>query len=98
MFARVARFTGAEAESLQKNLDAIREESGSGPPDGVPAKSLTLMADEAAGTVVAIALFETEEDLRKGDEVLNSMSPPEGPMGTRSSVDLCEVKLEVEAP
>ena len=60
--------------------------------------AFTLLADEANGTVVAIGFFATEEDMRTGDEVLNSMSPPTGEMGTRTSVDLCEVKLQVEAP
>ena len=98
MYARVARFTGADAESLEKNVAEIRERSASGPPEGVPGKAFTLLADEANGTVVAIGFFETEEDMRTGDETLNSMSPPAGAMGTRASVDLCEVKIQVEAP
>ena len=98
MYARVARFTGADAESLRKNVEAIRERSASGPPEGVPGKAFTLLADEENGTVVAIGFFETEEDMRTGDETLNAMSPPEGSMGSRSSVDLCEVKIQVEAP
>jgi len=98
MYARVTRFTGADAESLKNNVAEIRERSGSGPPEGVPAKAFKLLADEANGTVIAIAFFETEEDMRTGDETLSSMSPPAGAMGTRTSVDLCEVKIEVEAP
>ncbi len=98
MYARVARFTGADAESLQKNVARIQEDAGSGPPEGVPGKAFSFMVDEANGTVVAIVLFESEEDMRTGDATLNSMSPPEGEMGTRASVDLCEVKVQVEAP
>jgi len=98
MYARVARFTGADAESLEKNVAEIRERAAEGPPEGVPAKAFRLLVDEANGTVVAIAFFETEEDMRTGDETLNSMSPPAGEMGARASVDLCEVKVEAEAP
>lgn len=98
MYARVARFTGADQEQVDKNIAAIRERSAEGPPEGVPGKAFTLLADKANGTVLAIGFFETEEDMRKGDEVLNSMSPPEGSMGSRSSVDLCEVEIQIEAP
>lgn len=97
MYARVARFTGADAESLEKNVAEIRERTASGPPEGVPGKAFTLLADEANGTLVVIGFFETEEDMRTGDEVLNSMTPPAGDMGTRASVDLCEVKIQIAA-
>ena len=96
MYARVARFTGADAEAVAKSVSDI--DSQPGPPEGVPAKQLTFMYDESSSTVVAIVLFDTEEDMRKGDEVLSAMDPPSGPVGTRASVDLCEVKLEVKAP
>lgn len=98
MYARVARFTDADAESLEKNVAEIRERSASGPPEGVPGTAFTLLADAANGTVIAIGFFETEEDMRTGDEVLNSMNPPAGAMGARASVDLCEVKIQVQAP
>lgn len=99
MYARVARFTGADAESLEKNVAGIRErvEAEEGPPPGVPSTAFKFLADEANGTVVAISFYETEEDMRKGDETLNTMSPPAGAMGERASVDLCEVKIEAEA-
>lgn len=98
MYARVARFTGVDRESMERNLDGIREQSAEGPPEGVPGKAFTLLADKESGTVVAIGFFETEEDMRQGDKVLNEMSPPEGSMGSRSSVDLCEVAIQIEAP
>jgi hypothetical protein len=98
MYARVARFTGADQEQIESNLAAIREQSASGPPEGVPGKAFTLLADKANGTVVAIGFFETEEDMRQGDRVLNEMSPPQGSMGSRASVDLCEVEIQIQAP
>ena len=96
MYARVARFTGIDRETMEKNAAEIR--SSSGPPEGVPGKAFKLLVDEKNGTAVAIGFFDTEEDMRKGDEVLNTMSPPAGEMGTRVSADLCEIKVEVEAP
>ena len=96
MYARVARFTDVDAEQLEKNISDLRGRTG--PPEGVPGKAFKLLADEASGTVLAIGFFDTEEDMRTGDEVLNTMTPPAGAMGTRTSVDLCEVKLELQAP
>lgn len=42
-----------------------------------------------------MSLFDTEEDRRAGDEVLNSMSPPNEGLGRRPSVEMYEVGLDV---
>jgi hypothetical protein len=97
VFARVARWEGAEAETLEQSAAEIREQSDAGPPPGVPAKQFLLLHDAAAGKAVAIMLFETEEDYRQGDETLNSMSPPGGGMGRRVSVEKFEVAVQLEA-
>ena len=47
------------------------------------------------GRSMAISLFETEADMRKGDETLNAMSPPGDGMGRRSSVEMYEVAAEL---
>ena len=44
---------------------------------------------------IGVSLFETEEDLRRGDEVLNSMNPPEEGIGRRTSVEMYEVAVDV---
>ena len=77
MYARVARWEGAEADTIRATAQAINAEAASGPPEGLPAKALLLLIDPDGGRSLAISLFETEEDLRKGDETLNAMSPPE---------------------
>ncbi|HEU4945080.1 MAG TPA: hypothetical protein VFT10_07945 [Solirubrobacterales bacterium] len=99
MYARVARWENAEAESMQKTADEIRSraEAEEGPPPGVPAKEFMLLHDTAAGKVIAVTLFETEEDYRQGDETLNSMSPPGEGMGERVSVEKYELAVRVEA-
>ena len=49
-----------------------------------------------SGRSLAVALFETEEDLRKGDEALNAMSPESGDeVGKRTSVEKYEVAVDV---
>jgi hypothetical protein len=44
---------------------------------------------------LGISLFETEEDLRQGDEALNAMSPPTETGGGRTSVETYEVAVDV---
>jgi hypothetical protein len=96
MYARVARWEGAEADAVRKNAEEISSNASSGPPEGVPAKGFTLLIDPDGGRTLAIGVFETEEDLKKGDETLNSMNPPSGDeAGKRTSVEMYEVALEV---
>ena len=98
MHARVVKFEGADSEKLQESIANIKEQAASGPPEGVPAKSMLLLTNGDEGNTLVIALFETESDLKQGHETLNSMNPPvEGGMGNRVSVELYEVALEMEA-
>jgi hypothetical protein len=99
MFARIARWEGADAAALEESAAQIRAqaEAAGGPPPGVPAKELLLLHDTAGGKAIAISLFETEEDYRQGDETLDSMSPPGGGMGTRVSVEKLELVVRAQA-
>ncbi len=95
MYARIARFEGGEADAIRQNAQDIGSRAESGPPEGVPAKGFLLLIDPDNGRGLGISLFETEEDLRKGDEVLNAMSPPGEGMGRRASVETYEVAVDV---
>ncbi|MGB7588797.1 MAG: hypothetical protein WBM00_08825 [Solirubrobacterales bacterium] len=97
MYARVARWEGANAETLERTASEIRSQADSGPPEGVPAKGLLLLNDGENGRSMAISLFETEEDYQQGDETLNSMNPPGDGMGRRVSVEKYEVAVQLEA-
>lgn len=99
MYARVARWEGADPKALEESAAEIRAraESEGGPPPGVPAKEFLLLHDTAAGKAIAITLFETEDDYREGDTTLNSMSPPGQGMGDRVSVEKFELAVHVEA-
>lgn len=99
MFARVARWEGADAASLEQSAAGIRAqaEAEGGPPPGLPAKEFFLLQDTVAGKALAVTLFETEEDYRQGDETLNSMSPPGSGMGERVSVEKFEVVAHLQA-
>jgi hypothetical protein len=94
-YARVVTFD-ADADALNALMNAINSETG--PPEGVPAKRITVLADRSAGKVVVDVRFGSEDDLRKGAQTLEAMSPP--PVGTmrRVSVDTYEVMLDRQAP
>ncbi|HET9677418.1 MAG TPA: hypothetical protein VFP21_07950 [Solirubrobacterales bacterium] len=96
MYARVVRWEGGDAEAMKQTAQEISADAEAGPPEGVPAKGLLLLQDLDGGRAMAIALFETEDDYRQGDETLSSMSPPGEGMGRRVGVDKYEVALEVE--
>ena len=95
MYARVARWEGAEADALRASAKEMADNAGQGPPPGVPAKGFTLLTDPDSGRSLAIALFETEEDLRTGDEALNNMNPSSDDTGKRTSVENYEVSVDV---
>lgn len=98
MHARVATFEGGDPAQVRETISRINNESAaSGPPEGVPATGLLILSKPEVGKTLAIALFETEEDLRKGDETLSAMDPPVvGGMGNRVSVEMFEVPVKFE--
>jgi hypothetical protein len=94
MYARIVRFTDVKSERI-KEIETRAEEAG-GPPEGVPSTGIQIMVDEDQGTAVVVQLFDSEEDMRKGEEILEQMDASETP-GTRASVDRGEIKLDLKA-
>jgi hypothetical protein len=94
MYVRAVRFTDVNVERMERLLARIKESDG--PPPGVPATGLTMLFDEAQGTAVVLQHFATAEDMRAGDQAFGAMDAAETP-GARASVDMCELKLELEA-
>ena len=94
MYARVAKWEGGDAEAIRQSVEQIRANAASGPPEGVPSTGFTFLTDIENGRVLAIGLFETEEDLRQGDATLNEMSPPTS-MGERVWVEHYEVAADI---
>jgi|tagenome__1003787_1003787.scaffolds.fasta_scaffold20947368_3 hypothetical protein len=95
MYARVARWEGGDAEAIRRSAQEIQSRAASGPPEGVPSVGFTLLVDPEGGRAIAIGMFETEDDLREGDRVLNEMSPPGDGMGRRAAIEVYEVPLDV---
>ena len=93
MYVRVVRFTDVDADRLDALLARI--EASDGPPPGVSASGLKIMFDKAQGTAVVLQSFATEEDMTESAKAFSAMDASETP-GTRSSVDACELKLELE--
>jgi hypothetical protein len=93
VYVRVVRFTDVSAERIEA-LQARIEESD-GPPPGVPSTGLTMLYDGEQGTAVVLQYFATAEDMDAGAQAFSAMDPADTP-GTRASVDMCEVKLELE--
>jgi hypothetical protein len=94
-YARIARFEGAEGnwdERIEEIRKRMREGSGS---RGAGVRSLMLV-DREGGRGASLILCESEEDLRRMDELMNSMSPPAGG-GRRTSVELYEVAVDSDS-
>ncbi len=94
MYVRVVRFTGVDADRVKELLARINESDG--PPEGIPTTGIRILVDEDQGTAVVEQYFETAEDMKVGGQAFSAMDSAETP-GTRASVDMCEVKLEMHA-
>ena len=80
--ARVVSFDGVSSDRMAEMKSQV--ESGE-PPEGMPAGELIVLHDPEAEKSLVIVFFETEEDYRRGDEVLNAMPASDTP-GRRTSV------------
>jgi len=95
MYMRVVRFSDVNRERLDSLIAQI--EQSDGPPPDIPATGLTLTFDADQGTAVVMQHFATAEDMQAGARAFEAMDPGDTP-GTRVSVDMGEVKLDVKAP
>jgi hypothetical protein len=95
MHVRVVRFTDVSAARIEGLLARVDESDG--PPPGVPSTGLKILHDGGQETAVVLQYFATAEDMEAGAQAFSAMDPADTP-GTRVSVDMCELKLEVEVP
>jgi hypothetical protein len=80
--ARVVTFDGVSKD----RMDAMDREMSEGqPPEGFPSSEMIVLHDPEAEQSLVIIIFETEDDYRRGDEVLNAMPSGDTP-GRRTSV------------
>jgi hypothetical protein len=99
MHARIATFEG-DPEDAARAVEATRgqvEADWESPPEGLEGvKEMWMLVDREAGKGLGITVYETEEELRRGDEALNAMSPAPEASGRRTSVSFYEVALHKE--
>ena len=95
MYVRVVRFTDVKPDKIAELKARIDESDG--PPPGVNTTGLQVLLDQSAGTAVVLQHFPTAEDMEAGARVFEAMDASETP-GTRASIDMCEVAIDVQAP
>jgi hypothetical protein len=82
-------------EANDEAIDAVvKEIEGSdGPPPGVAASKIAVLADRSTGKLYIGTLFESAEALDAADAIFNAMTPPEDGSMRRTAVDKLEVLL-----
>jgi hypothetical protein len=91
--ARVVSFNGV----TKARMEAMKQEISEGErPEDVPATEILILHDPEAEASLAILIFETEEDYRRGDAALNAMPAGETP-GGRTSVTKYDVAVRMTA-
>ena len=97
MYARIASFEG-DADRMEQAINAAKaqvEANWESPPEGLEsAREMWMLVDRENGKGLGITVYETEEDLRRGDEALNAMPGPDPEeSGRRTSVGFYEIAL-----
>ena len=89
--ARVVTFEGVSKD----RMDQMKSEMESGaPPEGFPPAELLVLHDPDAETSTVVVIFDSEDDYRKGDEILNAMPAGDTP-GQRTSVKKYDVAMRM---
>jgi hypothetical protein len=89
--ARVVTFEGVNKE----RIDQMRGEMEAGePPEGLNATEVIILHDAEAERSMAIVFFDSEEDYRRGDEILGGMPTDDTP-GRRTAVTKYDVAIRM---
>ena len=95
--ARVATFEGRDPERIRAGMEEVKRRAAGGPTEEMPAVEFLALHQAEEGKVLTIALFETEEDMRRGDDTLRRADPPGGAGGRRVSIEFYEVGVRLDA-
>jgi hypothetical protein len=85
--ARVVTFDGVTKDRME---EMNREMSEGDPPEGFPSAELIVLHDAGAEKSLVVIIFETEDDYKSGDAILNAMPAGDTP-GQRTSVTRYDV-------
>jgi hypothetical protein len=91
--ARVVTFEGVSKDRMEE-MD--REMSEGQRPDGLDATEIIVLHDPEAEQSLVILFFETEDDYKRGDEMLSAMPAGDTP-GRRASVTKYNVATRMTA-
>jgi len=91
--ARVVTFDGVSKDRMQEMQKDMDEGQ---PPEDFPAAEMIALHDPDAEKSVVILIFETEDDYKKGDEILNAMPAGDTP-GQRTSVMRYDVAMRMSS-
>jgi hypothetical protein len=80
--ARVVTFEGVSKDRMEEMDREMREGQ---PPEGLPSSEIIALHDAEAEKSLVIIIFETDDDYKKADEILNAMPAGDTP-GRRTSV------------
>ncbi|HEY8868767.1 MAG TPA: hypothetical protein VIM30_05210 [Candidatus Limnocylindrales bacterium] len=91
--ARVVTFEGVD----QARMDEMDREMQEGqPPEGFPGTEIIVLHDPDAEKSLVAVFFETEDDYKRGDEMLSAMPAGDTP-GRRTSVTKYNVATRMTA-
>ena len=91
-FARVVSFEGVSKDRMEE----MQREMGDGqPPEGFPSGELLALYDADGERSLVVFIFETEEDYRRADEILNAMPTGDTP-GRRTSVARYDLAMRMK--
>ena len=91
MYARIATFE-SDPSTVDDAIRMVREEVEGDTPEGLEGAKMMMLVNRETGKGLGVTLFESEEDMRRGDEALNAMSP--GATERRTSVEFYEVPVQ----
>jgi hypothetical protein len=89
--ARVVTFEGVGKDRMEEMRQEIEDGE---PPEDLPATEVVVLHDAEAEKSLVVIFFESEDDYRRGDEVLNAMPAGDTP-GRRSSVEKYDVAMRM---
>ena len=91
--ARVVTFDGVSKDRM---AEMDREMQDGQPPEGFPDAELIVLHDLEAEKSLVVIIFETEDDYRRGDEILSAMPADDTP-GQRTSVTKYNVATRMKS-
>jgi hypothetical protein len=91
--ARVVTFDGVSKD----RMDELKKEMEAGEaPEGFPSSELIVLHDPDAERSLVVVVFDSEDDYRKGDEILSAMPASDTP-GQRTSVTKYDVAMRMKS-